>query len=145
MGHDLPIWIIVLLCGAVTQLTKLLVYSGSQRRLALSVIGESVGLPSLHASVLTCLTIQVGFRAGWGATETALSFVFAVIVIHDAIRLKSDSLAQRMVLYNLVQSMPDASRLRSRSEAILNVRAHHPLHVATGALFGLLFAMAYTT
>jgi len=139
----LPIWILVLICGVSTQLFKLLIYSAVQRRLAVGVLGESVGLPSLHASVLTCLMVLVGIQAGWRATETALALVFAVIVIHDAIRLKSATQQQRVVLYQLVQAVPGMGHVRRQVATILNVRAHHPLHVAIGTLFGLLFAIAF--
>jgi acid phosphatase family membrane protein YuiD len=137
------IWLVVLLCAAAAQLLKLLVYSAAQRRLALSMLAESVGLPSLHAATLTCLAMQMGLRVGWGATETALSVVFAVIVIHDAMRLKGDSQQQKWVLFLLVQAVPGSGVFQRRVADLLNVRAHHPLHVAIGALFGLLFALAF--
>ena len=138
----MPIWLKVLLCGVVTQLVKLLAYSVAQRRLALPVLGESVGLPSLHAAVFTCLTVLMGIALGWGATETALALVLTVIVIYDAIRLKSESQAQRITLHWLVQNLPQANRWQRQVSKLLNVRGHQPFQVAIGVLFGLLFALA---
>jgi acid phosphatase family membrane protein YuiD len=85
----------------------------------------------------------VGLQSGWKTTEAALALVLAVIVIHDAIRLKSATQQQRVVLYQLVQAVPGMGHFHRQVASILNVRAHHPLHVAIGALFGLLFAMAF--
>jgi len=121
---------------------KFFVYSVARKRIAVRVLAESVGLPSLHSATLTCLTVQVGLRSGWTAPETALALVFSVIVIHDAIQLKSASQEQRGVLCRLVQAVPGAGRFQRRVADLLNIRAHHPLHVAIGALFGLLFALA---
>ncbi len=138
-----PIWILAIISGIACQISKLMIYSAAQRRLAFSVLGESVGLPSLHATVLTCMTALLFVREGWQATETALSLVFAVIVIHDAMRLKSAAHQQKLALYDLTSTVPGAGALRHRAAEILNIRAHQPFHVGVGVLFGLFFALAF--
>ena len=138
-----PIWALVLLCGIATQLCKLLVYSLLRRRLAVRVLGESVGLPSLHAAVLSCLTVLLTIDLGWHATATSLALVFTVIVVHDSVRLKGANLQQRIVLKELIESVAAGSQFQRRIATLLTVKAHQPLHVAIGALFGLLFALAF--
>jgi acid phosphatase family membrane protein YuiD len=141
-ANQLPIWVLVLLCSLAVQLSKVLIYSMARRKLAIDMMGESVGLPSLHAANLTCMTALLAIRLGWDATLTGLGVVFTVIAIHDAMRLKSASANQRLVLYELIQTVPGASRFQQEALDILTNRAHRPLHVAFGVLFGLLFALA---
>jgi acid phosphatase family membrane protein YuiD len=140
-----PIWVLVLLCGAATQVTKLVLYSVVERRLALHVLGESVGLPSLHASVLTCLTTLLTLQYGWQATMTGLSLVLTVIVLHDVMRVKGASQAQNAVLAQLVAYIPQAGSLQRGVTSLLTSFAHQPFHVAMGALYGLIFALATGT
>lgn len=132
-----------MLCAATAQLLKLVIYSSLQKRLALHILGESVGLPSLHASVMCCLTCLLVIRVGWEATETALAMVFTVIVLHDSVRLKGANWQQRVVLHELIDSIAAGGGLQRRMVTLLTIRAHQPFHVAIGALFGLLFALAF--
>ena len=141
MADPLPIWVLVLLCALAGQLLKFLAYSARQRRLVLRVLSESIGLPSLHATVLTCLTVLLGMRMGWGATATAVSQVLGVLVVHDAIRLKGESQQQRVVLRQLVAATTSEGRFQRQLAALLHDRWHRPLHVASGMLFGLSFAL----
>ncbi|MFH1843338.1 MAG: divergent PAP2 family protein [bacterium] len=141
--ETIPIWGMVLLCGIIAQMCKLLIYSLLQKRLALSVLGQSVGLPSLHAAVLSCMTVLLTIESGWHATATSLALVFTVIVVHDTIRLKGENLQQRIVLHELIDNLAADSAFQRRIATLLTVRAHQPFHVAIGALFGLLFALAF--
>jgi acid phosphatase family membrane protein YuiD len=141
MDGRLPIWVLVVLCGAAAQLLKFLLYTARERRPALHVLGESIGLPSLHAAVLTCLTVLLGARLGWSATVTAVSLVFSVLVVHDTIRLKGASQKQRVVLRRLVAATAPEGRFQAQLADLLHDRWHRPLHVAIGVLFGLSFAL----
>lgn len=140
-GEAWPIWALALLCGAANQLLKLGLSSLARGRLALSVLGESVGLPSLHAAVMTCLTVLLGQRHGWAATETSLALVCAAIVVHDAVRFKGSTQDQRSVLYWLLRHLEaEQERAPGAPAFLLRAWAHRPLHAAAGVAFGLAFA-----
>lgn len=141
--RDWPIWSLVIACGAAAQLAKLLAYSVARRRLILPMVTRSTGPPSLHASSMSCLVTLMGLRQGWGATETAAALVLAVVVIHDAVRLRGVREEQRLAVHVLVSEVPDARVLRQRVLDYLDPRAHHPAHVGIGVLFGVLFALAF--
>ncbi len=143
MATGLPIWILTLLCGAANQLVKLVAAACVERRLPLHVLSESVGLPSLHAAVMTCLTTLLGLRAGWGAAETSLALVVTVIVIHDAVRFKASAQEQRAVLSWLVKHLEEEERFRGPAANLSRVWSHRPFHVASGVLFGLVFALVF--
>ncbi len=138
-----PVWAVVLACGAANQTVKLLLNLAAGRRPAWPALLESVGLPSLHGAVMTCWTALLGLRAGWGAPETSLALVFATIVVHDSVRFKGTAQEQREVLWTLIVDLPGEHRLRGAAASLRRVWAHRPFHVATGALFGLLFALMF--
>ncbi len=141
--HELPVWLLVLFCGISGQVGKLVIYSAAQRRLALQVLAQSSGLPSLHAAVLSCLTVLSIVRLGWDATEVAICLVFTVIVVHDTIRLRSEMQRQRFFVYSLVHWGPANGPLQHRVARYLDPQAHHPWHVVMGIVFGSLFALAF--
>ncbi len=138
-----PIWAVVILCGMVAQVVKFAIYSVTNRHLALSVVGQSHGLPSLPTALLSCLLVLTVLRLGWRSGEAGFALVFAVIVVHDTIKLRVVASRQREVLYRLVDALPDAGPYHQRVAGYLDPRVHHPSHVLVGGLFGVLFALAF--
>jgi acid phosphatase family membrane protein YuiD len=137
-----PAWIVVLGCGLATQLIKVGLYSAAQRRLDLAAVARSNGLPSLHASALGCLAVVTVLRDGWDAGTSSAALVIAVVIIHDAVRLKSAREQQRLRMHDLITTLPAADRFRRHVLNYLDPRAHQPAHVAIGLAFGLLFGLA---
>ncbi len=147
MDHrgTLDIWLVVLLGVAAGQLVKLLLYSVPRRRLQLAVLGQSAGLPSLHATVGGSLVTLCILRLGWRAPETSLAIMFAVITVFDAVRVRSAAQHQRRVMHDLVLLAPDVKPWRRQVAGYLDMLAHTPAHVAGGLIWGFLFAMAVGT
>lgn len=138
-----PIWVVVLGCGALMQLLKFGLYSVANRQFALSALGQSYGLPSLPTAVLGCLLVMTVARTGWKSSETGFVLVFAVVAIHDAIKLRVAASRQREVLHRLVTSLPDVGPFHQRVADYLDPRAHNPAHVLLGGVLGTLFALAF--
>ena len=99
-------------------------------------------MPSLQATVLSCLLVLVGMRSGWNSGQAAFALVFAVIVVHDTVKLRVAASRQRRVVYHLVASLPDAGHFHQRVAGYLDPRIHQKSHVAAGVVFGGLFALA---
>jgi len=106
-------------------------------------LGQKYGVPSLTASVLTCLLVLVVIRQGWQSSQAGFAFVFAVIMVHDTIKLRVATKRNRQVVFRLVESLDDAGPFHLRVADYLDPRTHHPAHVAAGVLFGSLFALAF--
>ena len=141
----LDIWLVVLL-GAVTgQLLKLALYSATQRRLHLAVLGQSAGLPSVHATVGGALLTLCVARTGWYSSESAVALVFMVITVFDAMRVRAAAQQQRRLVHDLVLLAPDAGPWRRLVAGYLDIIAHTPGHVAAGLVWGFLFALAFGT
>ena len=138
-----PIWLVVLACAASCQAVKLLIYSLVHRRFKPGVLGQTHGLPSLQAASLASLLVDVSLRRGWDSGETSFALVFVVIVVFDLVRVRSAARDQRYVVFHLVEALPTGGVFRQRVADYLDIRTHHPVHVAIGAIFGALFALAF--
>jgi acid phosphatase family membrane protein YuiD len=143
MLSDLPIWLVVIVCGALGQIFKLAVYSITKRCFDLALIAQGRGLPSLQATVLSCLLVLVGMRSGWSSGQAAFALVFAVIVVHDTVKFRVTASRQREVMFHLVASLPEAGQFHQRVAGFLDPRLHQTSHVVAGVVFGSLFALAF--
>lgn len=141
--QDMPAWLVIVGCGLLNQLIKLLGYSLMQRRLALAALAQNHGFPSLTSSVLTCLLMVVVIRQGWQSSQAGFALVFAVIVIHDTIKLRVAASRQREAVFRLVETLDQAGPFHLRVADYLDPRTHHPAHVTFGVLLGGLFALAF--
>jgi acid phosphatase family membrane protein YuiD len=139
------IWLIVFLAAVAGQLLKVLLYSVAQRRLVLAALGQSAGLPSVHASVGGSLLTLCAVRFGWQSPEAAFALVFLVITVFDAMRVRAAAQEQRYLVYDLVRLAPAAGARRRRVVNYLDIIAHTPVHVAAGLVWGFLFALACET
>ena len=140
-----PIWLVVALCGVFAQSLKFILYSATGRELTLETFVQSNGLPSLPATLLACLLAQAIAREGWQSAETAFALVFAVIVVHDTVKLSGMADRQRAVLVHLLEEADGPGPVRRGFAAALDPRAHHPAHVAAGLLLGTLFGLAFVS
>lgn len=140
---SLPAWLIVAACGAFSQFLKLAVYGAVDRRLRPGLLAQSYGLPSLPAAALGCLVTLMVLRHGWASSEAGFALVFAVIGVHDTLKLGDTTRRQREALFHVVDNLPPADRLRQQVANYLDPRTHHPAHMALGVLLGSLFALAF--
>ncbi len=136
-------WLVLLLCVVANQVFKWAIYALARRDLALAALFQSHGLPSSPATLLSCLLVLMTLREGWGAPETGFALVFAVIVIHDTVKLRMATRDQRAVVLHLVENLDNVGKLRSQVADYLDPRTHHPVHVVVGVVLGGLFALAF--
>lgn len=141
--NDWPAWLFIAACGILNQFVKILSYSFANKRIILSTAVQPHGLPSLPAALMTCLLVLMTLRAGWHSGPASFSLVFAVVVIHDLMKVRGATHEQRLVVFHLVDSLSVPDPLRSRVAGILDVKIHHPAHVLMGVLLGGFFALAF--
>lgn len=140
---DWPIWVVVLGCALAAQVLKALVYSLLNRHLGFSYLVQGHGFPSLQAAILCCLLVLTANRPEASQGEAAFALVFAIIVIHDTVKLRLMASRQREVVVRLVHVLPGASEFHLKVADYLDPRTHHPIHVAAGLAWGGLFALAF--
>lgn len=139
----MPAWLVLLLCAVTNQVFKWGIYALARRDLALAALFQSHGMPTSPATLLSCLLVLTGLRQGWEAPETGFALVFAVIVIHDTVKLRIATRAQRNVVLHLVERLDNVGKLRAQVADYLDPRTHQPVHVLVGVIFGGLFALAF--
>lgn len=139
---DWPIWARVGACAVAAQAAKFALYSTVARRPVPAALFQGYGAPSLPAAVLSCLLALLVLCRGWRSSEVSFALVLAVVAVHDTVKLRLAATRQREIMHAIITTEPAAGELRRRVAGFLDPLTHHPAHVATGILFGALFAVA---
>ncbi len=98
-------------------------------------------MPSGHTAVVVSLVSIIAFRHGLNSGLFAISFVFAMIVIVDAIGLRNYLGQHGKTLNILVKDLKDDEFLDFSYPKLLERIGHTPLQVLVGAIVGFLTSL----
>ncbi|RKX80679.1 MAG: hypothetical protein DRP57_12730 [Spirochaetes bacterium] len=93
------------------QLFKAVFYSLKDKKMGIHYFFSPGGMPSAHSAFVTSLTTAIGIEAGFGSRIFAVSFVFSVIVIYDAFRLRGTVELHSRALNRLYKKLPENERI----------------------------------
>ena len=98
-------------------------------------------MPSSHSSTVCALTTSAALCYGFGSFEFAISFLFSMVVMYDAIGVRQETGKQAKVLNKLLFENPlklDSVVLQKKLKEYVG---HTPLQVFAGAVLGIGIAM----
>ncbi|MBI5415087.1 divergent PAP2 family protein [Candidatus Peregrinibacteria bacterium] len=84
------------------EILKLLICFWKEKKIHWSDFARSGGMPSAHATLVSSLTMTIFLVYGISSIEFALSSVFSVIVLYDAIKLRWEAGKHAKVLNYLI-------------------------------------------
>lgn len=120
---------------AVAQVLKVIIVSIASRKLTLSRLIGSGGMPSSHAAFVVSLAFAIGFQNGFQSSVFALSAVFAIVVMYDAAGVRRAAGRQARLLNRMVTELVDKRRL-PHYETLKELLGHTPVEVFAGAILG---------
>ena len=123
---------------ALAQGTKVLLKSQRNRRLYWRDLFAYSDMPSGHTATVTSLVMIIALRDGIFSNVFALSFVFMMIVITDAIGLRNYLGQHGKTLNILVKDLKEDDFLDNTYPKQLEHIGHTPLQVIMGGLIGIL-------
>ena len=120
---------------AVAQVSKTIYELIRQRKLLVSRLVSSGGMPSSHSALVTGLATATGRVAGFGSAAFAITVVLASIVMYDAAGVRRAVSLQARILNQMIdeafQGKPFAEkRLRE-------LIGHTPIQVFVGGILGI--------
>lgn len=142
------ILIVSLFSWFIAQLVKTLIVFFQEKKFRLERMVGSGGMPSCHSAFVCALTIQTGRFCGVDSPFFALAFVFASVVMYDAIGVRRAAGEHAKILNKMVFSFKDLQKLLTApsdsieaitaQEQLKELLGHTPLQVLCGALLGIL-------
>jgi acid phosphatase family membrane protein YuiD len=97
---------------------------------------DTGGLPSAHSAFVTGLASGVGVASGLHSSEFAISAVFALVVMYDAMSLRREAGKHADILNELLLLSIIQEAFKER-EALKELLGHTPLEVVCGAALGI--------
>lgn len=123
----------------VAQVLKVIIILITTRKLDLSRMLGSGGMPSSHAAFVVSLAFGIGFTQGFDSAVFALSSVFALVVMYDAAGVRRAAGRQARLLNRIVVELVE-ERKKPDYERLKELLGHTPVEVLAGALLGAFVA-----
>ena len=127
----------------VAQVLKTLLYLIMNQEWNWERLVGSGGMPSSHASLVSALAVATLIQYGLGSFEFTISFVLAVIVLHDARGVRLEAGRQAKILNELIRSLQYHESSPLANVYLKELVGHTPLQVLAGALLGIIIALFF--
>jgi acid phosphatase family membrane protein YuiD len=103
------------------------------------VVGAG-GMPSSHSAMVTALATAVGYTRGWHSDLFAVTVVFALIVLYDAVGIRQAVGRQSQFLNRMQRETAIGQVVQADLPEMVG---HTPLEVLAGALWGVLLTILF--
>jgi acid phosphatase family membrane protein YuiD len=139
---DNRVLISAFLAWAIAQISKTVYELFRQRKLVISRLVSSGGMPSSHSALVTGLATATGRLDGVGSTAFAISVVLASIVMYDAAGVRrAVSLQARILNQMLDEAFAGHPIAEKRLRELIG---HTPVQVFVGGLLGIVVGLLVT-
>lgn len=136
--RDMP-FVVAILAGFFAQIVKVVSFLVMEKRVDYRRFVETDGMPNMHGTTFSALTIAVGLTAGFGSVVFGLVLCLTSIVLVDTMNVKNAQSRQAEAVALLVE------RLRGRRSAAGERKrnSYTPLDVFSGVVLGVVFALLF--
>ena len=139
---DNRVLVAAFLAWALAQISKIFYELICQRRLILSRLVSSGGMPSSHSALVTGLATATGREIGVTSPVFAIAVVLASIVMYDAAGVRRAVSIQARILNQMIEEAFQGSPMAEKR--LRELIGHTPVQVFVGALLGLVVGLLMT-
>ncbi|MGL5650540.1 MAG: divergent PAP2 family protein [Paraclostridium sp.] len=118
------------------------IFTGDQKKIQISRIFTSGGMPSSHSSFVTSLSTLVGMEYGFNSTEFAVVTVFSMIIMYDASGVRRAVGKQAVILNQIVDDLQHKKHIEQKK--LKELVGHTPVEVFFGAILGIITALVFS-
>ena len=118
----------------IAQVLKTLIYLIINKRFVAERMVGGGGMPSSHSATVCALATAAGMKYGGGSFEFAISAMFAIVVMYDAMGVRRETGIQAKVLNEMMDLLTNMGKEMSAEDRLKELVGHTPLQVLMGAL-----------
>jgi uncharacterized protein len=137
------ILMIALLACITAQGLKLAIDLIRTRKLNITYLLSTGGMPSAHSALVGALATSVGLTKGWSSAEFAIACLFAIIVMYDAAGVRQAAGKQAKILNQLIDELFQEEH-NLNEERLKELLGHTPFQVLVGLGLGISIAMVFS-
>ncbi len=131
------------LSWAIAQICKTLYELIRERKLVISRLVSSGGMPSSHSALVTGLATATGRVMGVSSAAFAIAVVLASIVMYDAAGVRRAVSIQARILNQMIEESFQGSPMAEKR--LRELIGHTPIQVFVGGLLGIGIALLVTS
>lgn len=135
------IFMSAVIAWTVAQVLKTLIHLFFTKKFVAERLVGSGGMPSSHSSTVCALATAVAIQYGAGSFEFAISSIFAIVVMYDAIGVRRETGIQAKVINEMIELFSHMGKGMSVQDNLKEFVGHTPLQVLAGAILGIVFAV----
>ena len=135
--HEYKYLVIPFVSWWSAQFLKFLINFIITKKIDITRLVGSGGMPSSHSSSTVSLATVVGINLGVASVEFALAMAFALIVMYDAAGVRRATGKQAQILNRLLYHKKGEFHLEEELKELIG---HTPVEVFAGAILGILIA-----
>ena len=127
---------------AVAQILKTLINFCFTKQFQAERLVGSGGMPSSHSSTVCALAASAALSYGASSFEFAITAIFAIVVMYDAIGVRRETGEQAILINKMMDICDNVHGMKISEEKLKELVGHTPLQVLAGALLGVAVAYA---
>ncbi|MFA5054765.1 MAG: divergent PAP2 family protein [Dehalococcoidia bacterium] len=132
-----------LLCWAVAQLCKVILFLLKNKKLDLRYLVSGGGMPSSHSALVAGLATAVALVEGVDSVAFGICVVLAFIVMYDAATVRHSVGQQAVVLNRVIKEIQERRPVKELGRELKELIGHSPLQVFVGGFLGISISLLW--
>ncbi|MCR4850547.1 MAG: divergent PAP2 family protein [Lachnospiraceae bacterium] len=125
----------------IAQVIKTVIYVAFNRKFVAERLVGGGGMPSSHSATVCALCTITFLKYGVNSFEFAMTFIFALVTMYDAMGVRRETGRQGEVINDMVELFKNMGNDIGPDKALKELIGHSPLQVAVGAVLGILVSL----
>ena len=121
----------------IAQILKTIIHTYFTKSFVAERLVGGGGMPSSHSATVCALATATALQYGVSSFEFAVTAVFALVVMYDAIGVRQESGKQAKVLNDMIELFFHMGKDLAIEKQLKEFIGHTPLQVLMGAILGI--------
>jgi hypothetical protein len=134
--RDIP-FMVAILAGVFGQMVKVVSFLIMEKRVDYRRFVETDGMPNMHSTTFSALTVAVGITEGFDSVVFGLALCLTAIVLVDTMNVKNARSRQAEAVALLLERL----RGHRSKDGKRRKYSYTPIDVVTGVILGAVFAL----
>ena len=141
-----PVLIVPGCAWVIGQILKLIINTIMTKECSIERLFGDGGMPSGHSSIVTALAVSIGLFKGFDTAEFAIAFIFAAVVMRDAMGVRLETGKQAASIIKIADLLNDYFSEyddKIRTDKLKVLVGHTPLQVVCGSILGAVVSVIF--